>query len=524
MGSPRGAWLALPLVALVGCSDVSISTSAPIERQKTGKADKPGACRHGTVDYCGKQSPDGCWCDSGCKGYGDCCADDYDQVCGGGPPPPPPPQSNTLQYKSYEVLFTNPLCQTYSYSSPVATADGTGQISAKPKNVYCSPGPDYDSSGNRPSSPQRRMLEWLDPLDAGDEVFLAYLSFSNKPVADELCDAAQRGVKVTMVLDTMDGKAQDLKACGATLLVRGHKGGIGYAHNKLVLINPKAPGPADADTDHMRMVFSSGNLSSGIVVHHENWHFIEVRRQTYFAEAHLCLMEAQLDSSASAGTSAYRSFMNSCRSQIAAPEEEDITAYFIPNADDSKALTDRMVDSIKAAKKISIAAHRFGNTKMISALKSRLASPDVKVRMVADDDLYWLMPYGGGAGAEVGNNMMFEAYNVSSLYKAGGYGQRFEIRYLETNHAMHLLHHNKFLLFEELDGEPDAVLCGAANLTNTGFWDNLENIYIVEVPVVVQAFRTQFARFWEGKKASPDEQEPPVATPPEKMPAQDITP
>ena len=31
--------------------------------------------------FCGDQAPDGCWCDSLCKNYGDCCPD-YDRECG----------------------------------------------------------------------------------------------------------------------------------------------------------------------------------------------------------------------------------------------------------------------------------------------------------------------------------------------------------------------------------------------------------------------------------------------------------
>lgn len=30
---------------------------------------------------CGSQAPDGCWCDSACTGYGDCCAD-HTNACG----------------------------------------------------------------------------------------------------------------------------------------------------------------------------------------------------------------------------------------------------------------------------------------------------------------------------------------------------------------------------------------------------------------------------------------------------------
>lgn len=47
-----------------------------------GGTPQPGSC----VGYCGGESPDGCYCDDQCAGYGDCCPD-YEQVCGGAPDP-----------------------------------------------------------------------------------------------------------------------------------------------------------------------------------------------------------------------------------------------------------------------------------------------------------------------------------------------------------------------------------------------------------------------------------------------------
>lgn len=435
------------------------------------------------------------------------------------------PANDKLQYKSYRVLFTNPVCKTYSYSSPVPRAGGQGTVEAKPKNVYCMPS-DAGASGARPSSPQYALLEWLKPLQAGDEVFMAYLSFSNKVVGAELCAAAKRGAKVTFILDAPTDQSAALESCGGKIILRGHKGGVGYAHNKIVLINP------NGEDDFMKMAFSSGNMSSGVVLHHENWHFLEVKRKSYFAEAHLCLMKAQLSETQSASIAAYREATNACRAAIPFPRETDISAFFVPNPDDGKAAMSLVVDYIRSARRISIGAHRFGNTTIIGNLDSRLrqtANP-VEVRMVADDDLYWCNPL-VGEPEKVGDNETWEADNVSRLWRAGAQGQRFRIKYMETNHGMHLLHHNKFIIFESAPGKPDAVLYGAANLTNTGYYTgssgespNFENNYFSSIPLVVKAFREQYARFWDGQKASPDEEEPPRATLPEDMPATNLLP
>lgn len=423
----------------------------------------------------------------------------------------------SLRYKSYDVLFTNPLCREYKYASPVTTADGTGTLTAKPKNVWCS-FTDVAASAARPESPQNRLVEWVSPLGAGDEIFLAYLSFSNVAVSDKLCEAAQRGAKVTFVLDSRSTQADRLEQCGATILLRGHAGSIGYAHNKVILINPNGAGPSDPDADHMRMTFSSGNMSSGVVTHHENWHFIEVARDTYFAQNHLCLMNAQIGEESSSGRAQYRTALNECRADITAPEETDIKSFFIPSSDDRKRAERYLLGPIDDAAAIDLGAHRFGHSKLVSKLRTKLDAGDLTLRMVADDDLYWLAPM-TGSPTKTGDNDFFEAENVASLEEAGG--DNFEIRYFETNHGQHLLHHNKYLVYRDGAGAVFGVLAGAANLTGSGFNDNFENIYFIKIPTVLEAFDTQFARVWDGKKASPDEQDPPIATPIEQMPASD---
>ncbi len=417
-----------------------------------------------------------------------------------------------LRYRSYDVLFTNPLCREYSYPTPVKTADGSKTLTKKPKNVYCSSS-DAAASASRPTSPQNKLLEWLEPLGADDEVFLAFLSFSNRPVADRLCALAQEGAKVTFVLDARSEQANRLEGCGATILERGHAGSIGYAHNKVIIINPKG------DSEYMKMTFSSGNMSSGVVTHHENWHFIDVARDSYFAQSHVCLMKAQVSETASSGRAQYKSSLDTCRNAIDAEEESDIKAFFIPHATDRKRAKSYLLNPIDEAKNVDLGAHRFGHTDLVNKLSDNIESGRISVRMVADDDLYWLDPEAGQAH-ETGDNDHFEAQNVQTLMAASH--DNFEIRYFETNHGQHLLHHNKYLIYRDDDMKPWGVLAGAANLTKTGFNDNFENIYFIRVPAVLQAFDKQFARVWDGKKATPSEQDPPIATPRNLMPEKDV--
>jgi hypothetical protein len=178
-----------------------------------------------------------------------------------------------------------------------------------------------------------------------------------------------------------------------------------------------------------------------------------------------------------------------------------------------------MLGGIDRAAHVDVGAHRFGHAGLIDSLADRLAGDDsFTVRMVADDDLYWLDPVVGEA-QQVGDNDTFEADNVARLDRAGD--GRFEIRYMETNHAEHLLHHNKYLIYRDDEGRPFATLCGAANLTGTGFWSNFENIYYVRIPEVVDQFDVQFARVWDGRRADGDDQDPPVATPIGRLPQLD---
>ena len=396
----------------------------------------------------------------------------------------------------------------------MATADGTASLTQKPKNVWCSSA-DVAASAARPESPQHKLLSWLDGLGAGDEVFLAYLSFSNRAVADRLCEIASAGGKVTFVLDKPTPQADRVAQCGGEILLRGNVGSIGYAHNKVILINPRG---GDA---HMKMTFSSGNMSSGVVTHHENWHFIDVARDSYFAQDHLCLMEAQVSATASAGRAAYRASIDACRAAIDAEEEADIKSFFIPHSEDRKRAQRYLLGPIEDAAAIDLGAHRFSHTKLINALAARLEAGELTLRMVADDDLYWLDPV-AGPSLEIGSNSMLEAEHVARLEAAGG--DAFEIRYFETNHNEHLLHHNKYVLYRTGDGAPFGVIAGAANLTGAGFNDNFENIYFIKIPHVLEAFETQFARVWDGEKADPDEQDPPVATPRHLMPATHVLP
>lgn len=402
---------------------------------------------------------------------------------------------NKLRYSEYEVLFTNPVCRDYEYAEAVPSNAGE-VLTQKPKNVFCTSA-DASASAARPEAPQAKLLSWINDPET-EEIFFTYLSFSNRVVMKAICDAVQeRSVKVRFVLDsgTDLAMANSLLACEPgdgdegkkpELFLRGNEGGIGFAHNKTFMINPTR--------GQFKIAFSSGNMTSGIVLHHENWHFITPERDTFFAQAHLCLMKGVIDHGSTKAQ--YRSFIQQCKAGIEQPEESDIKVFFVPGEGDRA--TQFMTDGIKAAERIRLAAHRFSYNKMLTALKNELrGSSAPELQMVFDDDVWW-----AGHGEQTGDNTASEYSNAKDLLRLGA-----EARWMETNHPAHLLHHNKYLIFNMPEGsrKASAVFTGAGNLTGTAFTSNFENFYYVEIPEVVEAYNAQYDHVWEDLATTSDD-------------------
>lgn len=393
----------------------------------------------------------------------------------------------------YEVLFTNPDCETYKYDRPILARDGS-ELIQKPKNVYCKPS-DAIASGKRENSPQFRLIEWISD-SATKELFLAYLSFSNKGIADALCEALKKGVKVDFVLDQnpdegeTNSLAENLKQCGDIKIhYRGNRGGIGFAHNKLLMVNPN-------DKKNIKLVFSSANMSTGTTIHHENWNFVTTSPRSYFAQAHLCLKDGMILKGES--KKEFVKFISECRAKIATEEEDDIKTFFVPG--EGKKALNVITELSDKAKRVDMVAHRFSGA--FHKLTSERLSQNKKIRLVCDDDMYWTVVL----NADTGRNTRQEAYRLAELIKQG-----LDVKYMETNHQSFLLQHNKFMIFDL--GAKDAVFTGAGNFTTSAFESNFENFYLITIPEVVKSFQDQFENFWSS-----------MATAYEKMPRRNILP
>ena len=390
----------------------------------------------------------------------------------------------------FEALFTNPICETYSYDRPVISEDGKN-LTHKPKNVYCKPA-DEAASVARKNAPQYRIVEWITDKET-KELSMAYLSFSSKNVVKALCSAVGRGVKLSIVLDggedgahpSPNKDAEGLKNCGASGLVnvtyRGSTTGLGYAHNKILIVNP-----GSATT---KILFSSGNMTGGTSINHENWNFITTSGASYFAQAHKCVIESMIN--AGDTKTNFTKSLNDCRSKIKSLPETDVQVFFSP-VDGAQALA-KVTEAAGKAKLVEAMSHRFSG--QLAELYKKLLADKKPIKFILDDDIYWSMK----RHENIGRNTSLEAFKI---YK-DLINQGMQTRFLQTNQNVFQLQHNKFMIFSfENSG---AVFNGAGNFTTAAFTKNFENFYYITIPEVVAAYHVQYDLYFDQMATAPEE-------------------
>lgn len=388
-------------------------------------------------------------------------------------------QLRDYQPYKFEVLFTNPVCKTYEYDRAVITHSGK-IINSKPDDVYCKPS-DEESSVSRKNAPQYRLVEWITDSKT-KEIDAAYLSFSSKNIVSAMCEALKKGVKIRLVLDGIsDGEirvnkdAESLKKCGdIAITYRGSTGGLGYAHNKIMIVNPR-------DKNETKIVFSSGNMTTGTSINHENWNFITTSPQSYFAQTHNCLIDAMIEAGDSKKN--FKANLNNCRDRIKAKPETDISVYFSP-VDGSSALK-QVTDAGKKSVLIEGISHRLSGA--IAKLYAELLRGGKEIKFILDDDIYWAEKL----KRDIGRNQSFEAYRIYNDLISKGMNTRF----LQTNQNIYQLQHNKFMIFTFQ--KSGAVFTGAGNMTSAAFTKNFENFYYITTPEVVDAYNKQYDLYFD---------------------------
>jgi hypothetical protein len=381
----------------------------------------------------------------------------------------------------FEALFTNPVCATYKYDRPLITESGK-TVTAKPKNVYCKQS-DEAASVSRKNAPQYRIVEWISDSDT-KELYLAYLSFSSQNVAKALCSAVKRGVKLTMVLDggedsanpAINKDAENLKKCGqkdqVSVTYRGSSGGLGFAHNKIMIVNPASP--------VVRVLFSSGNMSGGTSINHENWNFVTTAGESYFAQAHKCVVDAMVEAGDTKAN--FTKNLNACRSQIKAQPETDIRVFFVPV--DGAAALNAVAEAANKSQQIEAMSHRLSGK--LADLFKKLVANRKPIKFILDDDIYWSLK----RREDIGRNTSAEA---AKIYR-DLISQGMQTKFLQTNQNVFQLQHNKFMIFSFSNG--GAVFNGAGNFTSAAFTKNFENFYLITIPDVLEAYKAQYDLYY----------------------------
>jgi len=392
---------------------------------------------------------------------------------------------------AFEPLFTNPVCATYNYASPVISESGK-TLASKPQNVYCKPS-DENASVARPNSPQYKIIEWVSDKNT-KSIYLAYLSFNSKNVARALCSAVGRGVQLSIVLDGGEDPAhtklnpdvEGLKGCGAkglvTITYRGSTQGLGYAHNKIMIINPKHPVTG--------VLFSSGNMTGGTSINHENWNFITTSGESYFAQAHVCVVEAMI--LAGDTKTNFAKSLNDCRGKIKAQPESDIRVFFSPV--DGALAMEQVKQAANSAALVEAMSHRFSG--QIAELFKNLLAARKPIKFILDDDIYW----SAKRKEDIGRNTSIEAFKIyKELINVG-----MNAKFLQTNQSVFQLQHNKFMIFTYANGS-GAVFNGAGNFTTAAFKKNFENFYYITIPQVVEAYNKQYDLYYDKMATSAED-------------------
>jgi hypothetical protein len=303
----------------------------------------------------------------------------------------------------------------------------------------------------------------------------------------------KNGVKLTMVLDGGEDSAQPklnkdaegLKKCGREGLVkviyRGSSGGLGFAHNKILMVNP--------GTAVVKILFSSGNMSGGTSINHENWNFVTTSGESYFAQAHKCVVEAMVE--AGDTRSKFGQSLNDCRTKIKARPETDIQVFFAPI--DGNAAFNIVTEAAEKANLIEGMSHRFSG--QLAALYQKLLQSNKPIKFILDDDIYW----SAKRREDVGRNTSIEAFRLYRDLINNG----LKTKFMETNQNVFQLQHNKFMIFTF--SNQGAVFTGAGNFTTSAFTKNFENFYFITIPEVVNAYNAQFDLYYDQMATSPED-------------------
>lgn len=406
-------------------------------------------------------------------------------------------QTNALEHK---ILFTNPLCDTPNksityctkndYNYNIVKSDGVFQTYVKNlfrrpfnkvivsylsfsnselteayKSLLLKHNPKFtiildDPFEEEPEKVRKLLRQPLTYSSFHQGLTSEYLSFKNGAPKKALSEA----------YELLKFAHEYNISPSPTLLLRGQTDGSGYSHMKMTYLESETT---------KSLILGSANLSQGLALHHENWHFFEDSKDSNFVEVHKCILDNLINEPLSYSKSEYAKHTKLCTNQ---QNDDHYKAYFTPGQG-QLAIAD-IQKSFEQSDEIWIAAHRFSNTQIFNAIKRALAL-NKTVRLIVDDDLYWVEHKRGRY-----LNSKYEANKIKPLLKLG-----LKIKYLSTNNKEFLLHHNKYIIFIK-EQRPFKVFTGAGNLTISAFTRNFENYFMTNKSEASLIFHNQYQIMW----------------------------
>lgn len=336
---------------------------------------------------------------------------------------------------------------------------------------------------------------------------LAYFSFSDKPVAKILCDAANNlGKKVNLYLHKQNmgtPLALQLQQCSPgniNVISRGTEFGTGYLmHAKVFLASsdinplplhmmPEDQRPAAAEQTSY-FTSSSANMSSfGTSLHFDNWLFFTAKTNEYLVQQNLCFFYAighMQPGDPSAERQSFAQVNHDCVQGIQVPMREDIKFFPVPHGGVNPQIFPVLKAAMDGAQtEIKVAADRMTTSQVYRPLT------DAKVRglnvsVILDDDTLRTGKCNGGSQIDQNGTDVQAMRNMKSKGLA--------LTFMETNGDMGQLQHNKFMVFDN-----KTLIQGAGNFTSTALNisgpGNFEHYYVITTPEIVQTYSNAWDR------------------------------
>ncbi|NVP56056.1 phospholipase D family protein [Mycoplana rhizolycopersici] len=196
-----------------------------------------------------------------------------------------------------------------------------------------------------------------------------------------------------------------------------------------------------------------------------------------------------------------------CAASLDAGTSIGVTQFLLPF--DRSKLTNRISFLLGGSSRVSVAV-QSADSLLLRDMFLQATKRGTAFRVLRDDDLLYVGASTSGARSGDGEfmNRQYERdVWLRPLIDAGA-----EVRYLATNNLdnsnpnaklLGNFLHLKIIVFEA-EGRSPTILVGSANLTDAAFGHNVENVYLVENPVVVKSLLASFDQVWLDGRSQAD--------------------